>query len=115
MEVERGRRVTQVLGGTPAVGEAVVGHVATVGHSQNKTTSTEYGVAHVFFGEGRHALWRWEAKTVSVMGLPFHQHGLSVHIDLDTSRVEATLYAEAFSGFDVSIASKAMNKKDAIE
>ena len=115
MEVERGCRVTQVLGGTPAVGEAVVGHVATVGHSQNKTTSTEYGVAHVFFGEGRHALWCREAKTVSVMGLPFHQHGLGVHIDLDTSRVEATLHAEAFSGFDVSIASKAMNKKDAIE
>ena len=107
--------IAQVFGGTPAIGEAVIGHVATVGHSQNKTTSTEYGVAHVFFGEGWHALWRREAKTVTVMSLPFHQHGLGVYIDFDTSRIEATLYAEAFGGVDVSIASKAVNKKDAIE
>ena len=98
MEVERGCRVTQVLGGTPAVGEAVVGHVATVGHSQDKTTSTEYGVAHVFFREWRHAFWCWESKAIAVLGLSAHQHGFSVDVNLDATRIETALYTEAFGG-----------------
>ena len=108
-------RIAQVFLRTPAVGEATVGHVATVGHSQNKTATAEHGVAHVFFRERRHPLRRRETEAIAELGLPPHQHGLSVHVDFDTARVETALYAEAFGAGDVGVASEAVNKEDTIE
>ena len=107
--------IAQVFCGTPAIGEAVVGHVATVGHSQDKTTTTEYGVAHVFFRERRYTFRRWESKAIAVLSLPAHQHGFSVNVDLDATRIETTLDTHAFGGGYVGVASEAMNKEDAIE
>lgn len=89
--------------------------VATVRHSQDKTTTTEYGVAHIFFREWRYTFRRWESKAIAVLSLPPHQHRFGVNVDLDATRIETALYTLAFGGRYVGVASEAMNKEDAIE
>lgn len=87
-----------------------MGRVATVGHSQDETASAEDGVAHVPIRQGRNALWRRKAVSVSVFGLPPHKHLLRVDVDLDTARVEAALDTQALLGSYVGVAAESVDK-----
>ena len=39
--------IAEILLRTPAIGEAVLGRIATVGHSQHETAAAEDGIAHI--------------------------------------------------------------------
>ena len=85
-----------------------MGRIAAVRHSQDKTASSEDGVAQVAVRQGRYAVRRLHAVAVAQLCLSAHQHLLGVDEDLDAAGVEATFHTIAFSGLDVGVATEGM-------